>query len=63
MAKKSFIALIPDDEWPNDGVLVSGVQDLDVEVIRVRVDHEEHEALLEHGVSVVIQRPAIKIQE
>jgi hypothetical protein len=39
------MSLLPDDQGADDGVLVARVEDLDVEVVRVRVDDEKHETL------------------
>jgi hypothetical protein len=60
--KKSIfeLAVGPNDPRTDDGVLVSSVEDLDVQVVRVRVHHQEHEPLLENGVRVVVLRPEIQ---
>ena len=47
----------PDDDRPDDRVLVAAVEDLDVKVVRVRADDQEDESLLEHRIGVVILRP------
>ena len=51
----------PDDKCSDDGVLVAGVENLDVEIVGVQVDNQEHEPLFEYRITVVILGPERKI--